>query len=427
LQPYLMTITETHHAPSWDVDDLVRRLTATLDTASLALTTVSGRNEPENRPDAAALRLVADKVIAETAMLLLAASSIGDAHPGIRDRVADLVDRIEPFARSDAVLAAICIDAASARDHAFSHAILSRLGRPNRDVDALLSMSIALGQDVGPERLPFRELEQEWLQRGWDPDDECAPADLNLQARSRLGRPLDTLQSTRDDLYALTHAVMYATDMGMRPGPFARPAEDIAADAEAGLAFSLDRDDFDLTAELLLAWPMLRVPWSPTATFAFRVLVDLEDELGFVPGCSFDLARYQGLSGVEQADYRLLTTYHTAYVMGFLYAAALLPGFAPPACVAASTSGPQHEAAPRWRKTFAALEPKQVEGLYGFLLASSLRRAVAAGDVAEVRGLLQTALADGRADGPVVAQAAALLRRVALLSSLQASRQRRAM
>ena len=63
-----------------------------------------------------------------------------------------------------------------------------------------------------------------------------------------LGRPMDALGSARLDIYAFTHAVMYASDLGERRIALPRPSPAIAADAEAALAYSLDSNDFDLTA-----------------------------------------------------------------------------------------------------------------------------------------------------------------------------------
>lgn len=424
-----MTLIETLPALQWDVDDLVRRLCGALDTAALAVRTISDVNGVDGRPHAAALRTLADKVVAETAMLLLATSSVEGSHLAIGERVAALVAQIEPLARSDEVIAAICLDAGSAREHAFSHAVLSRLGSQNRAIDELLAMSLALGTDFGPERLPFRQLEQRWLQRVWNPGGLPTRPDADLAAGSMLGRPLDALAATREDVYAFTHAVMYVSDLGARRPPLPRPIAEIVGDAEAALAFSLDGDDFDLTAELLLTWPMLRAAWSPAATFAFGVLADVEDELGFVPGSSFDVARYEDLDGVARADYRLLTTYHTVYVMGILYAAALAQKCAPPPQVtvspgmgdAASALGAPRsvdERGPRWRQAFADLEAGQRDCLADLLIASALRRAAASGDAAQLRSVLQAAVDCDRIDGPSVRQAAALLRRMALLSAL---------
>ena len=186
-----------------------------------------------------------------------------------------------------------------------------------------------------------------------------------LLANSMLGRPMDALGSSRFDIYAFTHAVMYASDLGGRRIALPRPSAAIAADADTALAFSLNSNDFDLAAEVLMTWPMLGLDWSPTATFAFRLLASAEDDLGFLPGTKFDFARYRAtLKGDERSRYALMTSYHTAYVMGFLCAAALRHGRAPPAEVPPARRSRGAGAAilrlidgPKscWRKPFGAL------------------------------------------------------------------------
>lgn len=66
------------------------------------------------------------------------------------------------------------------------------------------------------------------------------------------------------------------------------------------VALSLDTDDFDLTAELLLTWSMPGLPWSPVAAFAFRVLAAIEDRLGFLPGLASREARAFNRSLVDK-------------------------------------------------------------------------------------------------------------------------------
>jgi len=374
------------------------------------------------------LGLLTEKVVAETAMLLVCVESIQAVDSSLRTRVDSIARLLAPHARSETVLSAICLDPGLARDHAVAHAILSRLGLPDPDVDHLLLESLAVGPMFGPERLPHRQLEQQWLQRVWSGGVAKSGPDDELVTLSMLGRPLDTLASTRDDLYAFTHSVMYWSDLGARRPDPPRPAPDIAADAEAGLAYSLDRDDFDLTAELLLTWPMLGLAWSPAATFAFGLLASVEDDLGFLPGSAFDLARYEALRGEEQSLYALLTSYHTGYVMGFLCAAALRPGCAPPAGVAPA-SGSQGagqalfrqtvaaDAKPRWKEAFIALAPAQQDSIAELLLAAVLRRAASCGDLRLLHDALQLAVQHNVIDGPAPRQAVALLRRCTALGA----------
>jgi len=355
-------------------------------------------------------------------MLLLCVEPIRSLDQRIREQVDLVAALLVPLARHEDVLGGICLDPGLARDHAIAHAVLSRLGYPDRDVDNLLSESLAMGADFGPERLPHRRLEQQWFARVWRVGERTKHPDSRFITDSMLGRPMDALGATRLDIYAFTHAVMYASDLGRRRIVLPRPARAIAADADVALAFSLDSNDFDLAAEVMLTWPMLGLAWSPASIFAFQLLADVEDDIGFLPGLAFDLDRYQALTDEKRSRFALVTSYHTAYAMGFLCAAALRHGCAPPVTVPPArrsrgagaallplinTNGP----AACWRKPFSALSPGQQDSIAPLVLAVLLRRARTKGDLRLIRELLEIALAHDLTDGPGPKQAAALLRR----------------
>jgi hypothetical protein len=241
-----------------------------------------------------------------------------------------------------------------------------------------------------------------------------------------LGRPLDALAASRFDIYAFTHALMYATDLGCRHAELPRSCDEIAADAEAALAFSLDTGDWDLTAELTMSWPLLRRPWSPTAIFAFGLLTAAEDEFGgFLPGASFDPSRFRSLAGSERCDYVLATSYHATYVLGFLCAAVLRGGAMPLPAVTGPTGTARGSGAavevhtdlgnPRWKAAFLTLDPAQQDALAPLVLTVALRQARDAGDLARIARVIETALAHHLVDAPAPRQAVALLRRATAL------------
>ena len=253
----------------WDASDLIRRLLNALDVACRIIRTVLDAAPADAEPadqvsgDRGFLRA---KVVAETAMLLYCVEPVR----GLDDRIrvqSDIVTKLLiPHARHEDVLAAICMDPGRASDHAVAHLILSCLGFPDAGVDELLSKSLAMGAHFGPERLPHRRLEQAWLARIWNVYQARPRYDSRLVSESMLGGPVDALGATRLDIYAFTHAVMYASDLGRRAIPGARARTAIAADAEASLALCLDTNDFDLTAEVVMTWPMLGIAWSAAAT-----------------------------------------------------------------------------------------------------------------------------------------------------------------
>jgi uncharacterized protein DUF6895 len=420
-------------AVRWRRSDLIRRVVNALDVASRmvrSLVEMEASSAGRAAEATSAGGLLREKIVAETAMLLLCVEPVRGLDERIREQAEVVARLLIPHARHADVLAGICLDPGLARDLSVGHAILSRLGYPDPDVDDLLSKSLAMGPDFGPERLPHRRLEQAWLARVWHVVAPPRRHDRDLVAESLLGRPMDALGSTRLDIYAFTHAVMYASDLGSRRIAWIRPPAAVAADADAALAFSLDSNDYDLTAEVLMTWPMLRLDWSAAATFAFGILADMEDRLGFLPGSAFDPARYQAAADAERSRLALSTSYHAAYVMGFLCAAALRRGCTPPAAVPLSgraqgagaalrdLAGPDRPAT-CWKEPFIALAPRQQDAIAPLLLAVTLRRARAEGNLRLIRGALQVALAFDLVDGPAPSQAAALLRRSRALDPRQ--------
>ena len=297
-------------ASRWNQSDLIRRVINAIDLARQAIRTIveiDSVQEETATPSISSGRFLREKVVSETAMLLLCLEPIRELDERIGEHFEVLANLLIPLARHKDVLAAICLDPGQARDHAVPHVLLSRLGYPDQDVDDLLSESLAMGADFGPERLPHRRLEQEWLARVWKVG-EPHKRHAKLMADSMLGRPMDALGSTRFDIYAFTHAVIYASDLGGRPVALPRTRAAITADADAALAYSLDSNDFDLTAEVIMTWPMLRLAWSATATFAFGIIAQVEDSVGFLPGLAFDLARYQALAGEERSRFAITTS-----------------------------------------------------------------------------------------------------------------------
>ena len=221
---------------------------------------------------------------------------------------------------------------------------------------------------------------------------------------------------------------MYMTDLGERLVELPRSAEEIGADAEAALAYGLDIDDFDLAAEVLLTWPMLRIPWSKGASVGFGVVASTADELGFVPGPSFDQEHYDGLTGYRRNDYVLTSSYHTNLVWGFLCAAALRPGCSPQPMTRrpAPADGVGDVllgldpdcTSPLWRRA-RTMGVDQREAVAPMLVVALLRRAVSAGRFATIQEALRVALATGLTEAPAPQQSAALLRRSTILAMVR--------
>ncbi len=415
----------------WDNQDLALRLCRSLDVAGQALEQLvpdgySDAEQPSNN-------LRAEKVISETALLLLAAASAADRHPDIRAGVEQLARQLAPHARSECIQLAVCMEPALALDYAHAHICLTRLGYPDRAFDALLQQSLQAQSAAGRERPPHRVLEQCWSKDLWHGPTPSRRRSAGMVLRqSQLSFPMDLLNGHREDVYAFTHALLYCSRFGHHPLRLPRPRRQILAEAEGTLARCLDDQDYDLAGELLLAWPLTGKSWSPAATFGFRVLAQVEDAAGFLPAPITRLERIHRLQGRDRLQYLLATTYHTIYVMGLLCAAALLPGRAPPVIISTARAVRGASAGMlaqldvdgrtvHWRDQLDQMSPAECDAVAGLQLDIALHRAVQRRDFSGLHRLLKMGHASDLANSPVASQVAQMLGRIATLHDLHAT------
>src|SRR5262249_36406125 len=208
-------------------------------------------------------------------------------------------------------------------EFAIPHILLSKLGSKDEQFDDFLRLCLNSECSKGHERPPFASLEKNWILNLWADTTAGAEWDVDLN-QSVLNWPIDLLGGMKEDAYALTHLAIYCTDFGfqmMKALP--RPTSIILAEARSFLAKCLDEEDYDLSAEILMMWPQLDVPWCASSAFGFRVLAAVEDEVGVLPSVRTRRERLNKLHGDEKTRYAFATGYHTALVMGLLCAVSL--------------------------------------------------------------------------------------------------------
>jgi hypothetical protein len=403
----------------WAPDDLVRRLCLALGIAKRAIAFLAedGYRDDED-PEGS---FGPDKPFAETAMLLYVASAV-DNYPEVQESVEELAWLLAAHARTDRNACAIALHPTSCLQLAIPHVLLSRMGLRDSRFDRVLALSTESLAHGGQEVLPHRALEKMWIRSVWSrasPGRAFRAAALN----SVLNHPLDLLWGTRDDAYAHTHALMYFTDFGYSRRLVPRPQPEILAESAAMLARSLLLEDYDLTAEVLMAWPLISAPWSPAASFGFHVLAELEDTVGYLPATHGTPTKVFRLEGSERTKYALAASYHTAFVMGMLCALALRPGNAPPTQMTGEPTNaevieellhmiPENETP--WRSTFCRLQPHEQRTLGPFLLDMALLSRGRKHDFAALGRLLDLAVHQSLADAPLCAQCAELLHRMSV-------------
>lgn len=407
---------------TWDEQNLVRRLCHALDIASLAIKHLARGGYKFGDGPAAAIRR--EKPIAETAVLLYAAS-FAKHHCGVQDRIHRVAGELEPHVRSREMKLGLALSPSLALDYSIGHILLTRLGYPDAAFETLLQQGLSAQGRGGHERTPHRTMEQQWLANLCGEGVAPGTATMGTTARtSILSRPMDLFCASDTELYAFTHAIMYATGFQRDPANLPRSRGTILAETECSLARCLDNQDYDLSAEILLAWPLTGKRWTSAATFGFHVLADVEDKAGFLPTPATRVSELKAREGEDRSQYLLATAYHTAFTMGLLCAGALQPGCAPPARISPTKARRKAvdqmlrlledgKPAPHWRDTFDKLSPHQAASLAGFLFNVALQRRAAAHDFGGLNDVLRQGYDLELADTPAASQAAELLQRIA--------------
>jgi hypothetical protein len=222
---------------------------------------------------------------------------------------------------------------------------------------------------------------------------------------------------------------MYCTDFGFSPGFFPRRLSVILGEAISLLARCLDDEDYDLAGEVLMAWPLTGAHWCASATFGFRVLARVEDQVGLLPTGTTKADRLNKLAGSERTQYALGTAYHTALVMGLICAASLRPQREPFARI----TGPKIKRSSllvehllglldqdqgHWQPELSKLTESERTALAPLLLDIAIAQRYRKHDYEAISELLAAASQYGMANSALCGQAARLLERLAACSDM---------
>ena len=267
-----------------------------------------------------------DKVASEIALLVLLVRRLPPAARAALDPLTDsIAARLEPFVRNERFRDEIERQPALAAAFGSGHLYLTRAGYPDAAWDDVVLPAFHDGFTETTERPPYQILGRMWAAElaGLEAAETRRRDALSLSIVASRAHPL---YMSQDDAYAYTHCLMYASDFGRRPvgGPVDPDA--VAEVVRAALAWTLVEPDFDLLAEFVLCQTFLKPAWSEQAAVAWSTLCELADQLGFVPGPTFDEKTFAGLAGDERPAYAFKEIYHTNVVAGAVCCAVLAGG-----------------------------------------------------------------------------------------------------
>lgn len=366
--------------------------------------------------------LTRHKFVSETALLLYAVHRTEDSR--FEPRVRSLAARLSSAARNDEVMTWIRLRPASAGELTVAHYCLTRIGLLDQVFDNEVRASVEASSIGPPERASWKDLESDWHARLGAGSTQ--PRHEHALLRAAISNTPDALFGSRLDSYAFTHGLLYATDFGHSQPLLPTSHDEILSTATAALSRWLDDDDFDLVAEVLMAWPHLRAAWPASPAFAFRVMANMSDEAGVLPSLNFRSAKYNEMAPDAASRYFYEENYHTEYVFGILIASMLRRGAAPPLCPhvkkyldAEKTFHRLHallaprDPIPHWQRMLADCSGSEQESLVELLADITVLRAVQKADYGLLREVLGIVLNSSVPPSQVVIQGIELLSRLA--------------
>jgi hypothetical protein len=199
------------------------------------------------------------------------------------------------------------------------YANLRAVGRDDAEMHTLIQRALDAGFLEQTERFPNRMMDIRACldMGGFATDYPSLPA---LYERSILGGRLDPLLLSQEDIYSITHVLMFLYGFGTR-SDFAVPEHSLA-DLErllAGLLVLVAQEHhWDLMAELLICWECIRLPPTEISEGAWAELEALQDPDGAIPGPEWAArlhAELSDASGVAaENDSYFSHHYHTTLV-----------------------------------------------------------------------------------------------------------------
>lgn len=261
---------------------------------------------------------VTDQAVSETAVLLLVATRIPNLPASVHEVAVEIAAQLLPLARSDRQRDLLMRRPERTAYAGITHIVLEHLGFPDAIFDELIHTAFEHGYIRSLEKLPFRTMDERWVEGLLFPDRQVPSNDL--AALSILGGRAHPIHMDPVEIYALTHAVMYLTDFGMRSLPATFPTREVEAKADACIASVLLSNNLDLLAELVICSVALAAKPSPHVRLAWAVLRTTWEGIHVLPSPSYDAVAHSSFSAEANPGYFHRHTYHTTFVFGILSA-----------------------------------------------------------------------------------------------------------
>ena len=263
-----------------------------------------------------------DKIIIETSLLLYIIQKSFPADDSLAPGLQECAREVALLTAEPRIIALIHKNPQYSLVLGLSFICLKKLGLGNKEYERLLKRIILLNKTHTSEKIPFRELDIKWVRYSYDKGDKIQ---VNNQASSILSLATSPIYMSKSDAYAVTHAVMYLTDFGSSTSLLkGYDKVNIYQLLHYGLVWCLGAEDFDLTAELLMAYYFCDFQATALTKLCASRLEAVFEATGYLPGPGFDRDAHAQLGASAQASYVFQNAYHTTYVFGMYLCAATL-------------------------------------------------------------------------------------------------------
>jgi hypothetical protein len=262
-------------------------------------------------PDAAPAdaRLLTLKALVELAWMLGLRTRMGSAATGESKRLFSLVRYV---ARRPSYRQHLYMDRRALLLYAPTYAGLRLHGYDDKELQHAIRQALSDRYATAFERIPYRRMDllHTIEMCGFDYDAQEMEAALG---QSLLAQDPNSVQLSDSDMYAITHAVFYATDFGRRQPEFlTRRLEGVQGLLDAMMVRALSTSNADLVGEVLICLHSLGLEESAACAEGWEHLHQVQDDDGRVAGPTDVVAPILRKLPPENAEWA--KAYHTTIV-----------------------------------------------------------------------------------------------------------------
>lgn len=264
-----------------------------------------------------------DKIFAEAATVVYTAKRISGTFKEIHNDLDGLIEIINPLIRSEYNFRLILKNPWYANTIGQGSILLTAAGCPDVEWDNLISNSFKFKSYDFKERVIFRQFDKIWtkylVSKNYSKEETRILLDYSVLKSGTFPGLMDT-----NDIYALTHTIIYLTDFGNTDEFKLSGDNHLKELVDLLILWSLLHEDYDLLGELLICSVILNDSFNDYSLLGWKTYTYVWDSLNFIPSPGFDEDIFTKLDEKTRRAYAFKELYHPNFVAGILSALLLI-------------------------------------------------------------------------------------------------------